>query len=218
LHHPELFGLLEHLAAQAGAWGAFQALAEVDETSPAFEGLRAAGFSVYAWQRLWDVSRLGAAGRPPAWKRTGDADLPLVQGLYQQIIPPLLHPVEALPERAAGWIDLDEGRAFLSVRQGLYGIVLSPLIHPETSQVREKLIALISNFPDRRNRPMYVCVRSYQAWLEGALQDLGATAAPRQAVMVKHLTRMLKDEQALLAAQPARVSVQPSRISRLQKK
>jgi hypothetical protein len=34
---------------------------------------------------------------------------------------------------------------------------------------------------------VYVCIRSYQSWLEAAMEDLGAEAGPKQAVMVKHL-------------------------------
>jgi hypothetical protein len=33
--------------------------------------------------------------------------------------------------------------------------------------------------------------------------------------MVKHLTRLVKDEQAVRVTQPAGVSVQPSRVSRM---
>ena len=45
--------LLDHLVTQAGEWGAFHLLAEVDEDSPAFRLLRQAGFAMYAWQRIW---------------------------------------------------------------------------------------------------------------------------------------------------------------------
>src|ERR1700690_2388872 len=38
--------LIEDLTAEAGKWGAFHVLAEVDETSEAFVQLRRAGFSV----------------------------------------------------------------------------------------------------------------------------------------------------------------------------
>src|SRR6266511_4327810 len=48
LNHPDLPELIEGLAAQAGEWGAFHVLAEVDETSDAFVPLRRSGFSVYA--------------------------------------------------------------------------------------------------------------------------------------------------------------------------
>jgi hypothetical protein len=97
--------------------------------------------------------------------------------------------------------------------QGVYGIVLTPLIHPEATDVGTKLDSMIGNLPDRRNRPVYVCVRSYQAWMEPVLADLGAKAGPRQAVMVKHLVHMVKDAAMARATQPAAV-VQPSRVSR----
>jgi hypothetical protein len=61
-------------------------------------------------------------------------------------------------------------------------------------------------------------VRSYQTWLEPVLEDLGALAGPRQAVMVKHLARLIKDEQMVKAVQPAGASVQPSHVSRIEGK
>ena len=85
------------------------------------------------------------------------------------------------------------------------------------ADVSAKIISLVSHLRDRRNRPVYLCVRSYQAWLEPALEDLGAVAGERQAVMVKHLTRLVRDEQNVLATQPSGVSVQPSRVSRIHK-
>ena len=80
-----------------------------------------------------------------------------------------------------------------------------------------KLSSLLNCVPDRRGRPVYLCVRSYQAWLEPALEDLGAKSAPRQAVMVKHLARHIKEPQTAPVV-PSGVSVQPSRVSRLQLK
>jgi hypothetical protein len=104
-------------------------------------------------------------------------------------------------------------KCYVGVSQGVYGIVLAPLIHPEATNVSEKLVSLIANLPDRRNRPVYVCVRSYQAWLEPVLADLGAQGADRQAVMVKHLAHLVKDAQAVSAV-PSGVSIQPSRVSK----
>ena len=100
---------------------------------------------------------------------------------------------------------------------GVYGIVLTPLIHPEAIDVGAKLASLIRNLPDRRNRPVYLCVRSYQAWLEPVLADLGAQGADRQAVMVKHLARLIKEEQTVPAV-PSGARVQPSQVSRVERK
>lgn len=217
LANPELPALLENLSAQAGAWGALHVLAEVDETSDAFPALRRAGFAMYAWERMWDVSQIPAADSGSGWTRVKSVHLPMLQSLYHQIVPPLLHPVEPQPGAMPGWMCNEGGKCYASLVHGVYGMVLMPLIHPEAIQVGQKLAALVGSLPDRRTRPVYVSVRSYQAWLEPVLEDLGARAGERQAVMVKHLTRLVKDEQAVRAVQPAGASVQPSRSSRASK-
>ncbi len=231
--HPALPSLLENLTEQAGTWGAFHVLAEVDETSSAFVPLRRAGFSVYAWQRIWDVTALASGtdghsvqgdgaglngnGRHE-WTRVESVNLPAVQNLFHQIVPPLLHPVESLPKHPSGFICNEGMRAYVDMTTGMVGILLMPLIHPDAPDVASKLASLIRFLPNRGGRPVYVCVRSYQAWLEPVLETLGARAGDRQALMVKHLARMVKDEQAVLAKQPANVSVQPSHMTRAEGK
>jgi hypothetical protein len=215
LTHPELPGLIDDLSTQAGMWGAFHVLAEVDELNDAFVSLRESGFSVYAWQRMWDVSEMADSGSRSSWTRVRSVDVPTVQNLYHQIVPPLLHPVEPQPKTSSGWMCNEGAKCYVSVTHGSQGIVLMPLIHPEATDISEKLPALISSLPDRRNRPVYICVRSYQAWVEPVLADLGAKAAERQAVMVKHLTHMVKDAAHARNTQPAGVSVQPSRVSKV---
>jgi len=231
--HPDLPALIEHLVAEAGTWGALHVLAEVDERSEAYRALRQAGFSVYAWQRIWDMSALaqhpggvaqhpgGVASAPSdlKWRRSTDVDLASMQSLHRQIVPALLHPIELLPQHAGGLICCADGmRGYVDLALGIYGIVLTPLIHPESTEVGEKLAALPRDLPDRRSRPVYLCVRSYQAWLEPVLEDLGALPGNRQAVMVRHLAHLVKEEQAVKAAQPAGVTVQPSRFSEMEKK
>ena len=61
LDHPDLPALIDHLSSEAGSWGAFHVLAEVDEASNGFDGLRKAGFAVYAWQRMWNISQVAEA-------------------------------------------------------------------------------------------------------------------------------------------------------------
>jgi hypothetical protein len=216
LNDPELPALIEHLTIQAGEWKAFHVLAEVEESSDVFPALRMAGFSVYAWQKLWDVTLIEKteAGSRPGWKRMQSVDLPTVQSLHYQIVPPLLHPVEPASNRVTGFVYSADIKCYASVTSGMYGIVLTPLIHPDEHHVSEKISALVASLPDRRGRKVYLNVRSYQTWLEPVLEDLGALASPRQAVMVKHLARLIKNGQ-LARAVPTHVNVQPSRISRM---
>jgi hypothetical protein len=216
LDHPYLPDLIETLSVQAGMWGAFHVLAEVDETGDAFVPLRKAGFSVYAWQRMWDISEIAESTSSFAWSRVKSDHLHSVQNLYHQIVPPLLHPVEPQPRKPLGWMCNEGAKCYVSVAHGVYGIVLTPLIHPEATDVSAKLSSLIGSLPDRRNRPVYVCVRSYQAWIEPVLADLGAKPGGRQAVMVKHLARLVKDAAVARTTQPAGVSVQPSRVGKFE--
>ena len=215
LHDPQLPALIEHLAIQAGEWQAVHVIAEVDETSDVFPALRMTGFSVYAWQRMWDVSLLEQTGANSNlnWRRMQSLDLPAVQNLHYQIVPQLLHPVEPAPNRVMGFVH--QGlKCYASITSGMFGVVLTPLIHPDENDVSEKIAYLMASLPDRRGRPVYLNVRSYQAWLEPVLEDLGAKASARQAVMVKHLARLVKNGQPARAL-PANAGVQPSRMSRM---
>jgi hypothetical protein len=218
LEHPQLPALIENLSAEAGSWGAFHVLAELDEDSSVFTPLRRAGFSVYAGQRMWDVSEMKTNAPRAKWRRARSVHLPGIQNLHQQIVPPLLQPVEPAPRRASGFICNEGGTCHADTSTGLNGIVVFPLMHPDANDAAEKLSSLIHGLPGRGARPVYVRVRTYQAWLERVLEEMGAKPGPQQAVMVKHMTRPVKEEQTVLARQPARVSLQPSRVSRLEEK
>ncbi|GAB4420010.1 MAG: hypothetical protein Kow002_08130 [Anaerolineales bacterium] len=218
LGHALMPELVEDLVARAGSWGALHVTAEVDENSDAFVALRQAGFSVYAWQRMWEISEInGDARAASAWIRSRAVNVPRIQNLHHQIVPPLVQPVEPISKNVRGFICAADSGCFVSLVTGAYGIVALPLIHPETTNVAEKIKALMSHLPERRNRPVYMLVRSYQTWLEPVLEDLGAKPGGRQAVMVKHMTRRIKEEQPASAV-PSGVSVQPSRVNGLQVK
>lgn len=85
---------------------------------------------------------------------------------------------------------------------------------PGSDRCQFEVTALINNLPDRRGRPVYICVRSLSG-LQPVLADLGAKAAARQAVMVKHLARLVKEGQTVPAV-PSGVSIQPSRVSKVE--
>jgi hypothetical protein len=194
--------LLDHLVTQVGEWGAFHLLAEVDEDAAAFRLLRQAGFAMYAWQRIWKlpVSDSNDANKE-MWRQASEMDWPAVQSLYGQIIPTLLHPVEVLPKQVVGLVCRPEGnlQAYVAVNSGPKGIWIQPIVPPDSDCVSEQLAALTSAMAGGRERPIYVCVRSYQAWLESILEDLGAQPGPRQAVMVRRLAKLQKVEEKISA-------------------
>ena len=194
--------LLDHLVAQAGEWGAFHLLAEVDEDSPVFRLLRQAGFAMYAWQRIWKLSSSDPDNaKKDIWRQVNETDWPAIQALFGQIVPALLHPVEALPKQVIGLVCRPEGnlQAYVTVDSGPKGIWIQPIVPPDSDCVSEQLTGLTHALADGRERPIYVCVRSYQAWLESILEDLGAQAGPRQAVMVRRLAKLQKVEEKISA-------------------
>jgi hypothetical protein len=102
----------------------------------------------------------------------------------------MVQQIESLPsKRVQGLICREQGKIFgyVDLKQGPRGIWVQPLIHPDTVNVEGYLRNLYESIPNRRSRPVYLCVRSYQSWLESALDIMGAEPGPRQAVMVKHL-------------------------------
>jgi hypothetical protein len=189
--------LLDHLAAEAREWGAFHLLAEVDEDSPAFRSLRQGGFSIYAMQRVWKLPKLEKTVESDPWREAAETDWPAVQSLHGQIVPALIQPVDSLPKQPSGLVCRPEGnlQGYLAIDSGPAGIWIQPLVPPDSGCSPERLAGL----PNPGNRPVYICVRSYQAWLETALEELGAEAGPRQAVMVRRLAKAQKVEEKISA-------------------
>jgi hypothetical protein len=192
--------LLEHLVNQVREWGAFHLLAEVNEDAPAFRLLRQAGFAMYAWQRIWKLPTSDQVGKKEIWRPAAETDWPAVQSLFGQIVPALLHPVEVLPKQVMGLV-CSQGnlQAYVTVNSGPKGIWIQPIVPPDSDCVSEQLSGLTHALTDWREKPIHVCVRSYQAWLESVLEDLGAKAGPRQAVMVKRLAKLQKVEEKISA-------------------
>jgi len=183
--------LLDQMAVQIGARGAYHILADVDEHQVAFEALHKSGFAICARQRIWQMAGepLGEA-HPTPWRACNDSDLIGVRSLYNNLVPGLVQQTEPPPQnnlRGMVHYQGDDLLAYAEIRHGPLGIWVQPIIHPDTEDVGARLVKLLQNLPGRRSRPVYLCIRSYQAWLEPTVEELGAKPGPRQAVMVKHL-------------------------------
>lgn len=189
-----LVPLLEHLIRQLGERGAQSLVAEVDEKSHTFEALRRAAFSIYSRQRIWRVSKPPVPLGEAAWQPAQPVDDFDVQRLYNLLVPGLVQQVEPKHSGRHGWILREQGelRAFADVQLGPRGVWVQPLIHPEMEDVDSRLAQLLARLRPRPARPVYLCLRSYSAWLASAVEELGAQPGPPQAVMVRRLAAEIK--------------------------
>jgi len=192
LEQTEISMFSDFIAIQAGNLGAFHILADVDECSQAFEMLHQAGFAIYARQRIWRLDRQAEGdGNPAIWVSCRSKDIIAVRSLYCNIVPGLVQQVEPLPKKdIKGNIYYKDGEilAFVETKYGRNGIWLQPFIHPDAGDFECYLVSLLQSLAAKGNRPLYICIRSYQSWLESAIQAMGAQAGPSQAVLVRHLT------------------------------
>lgn len=191
LDSPGLAPLLESLAWAAGERGACSLLAEVEESSPAFEMLRRVGFSVYGWQRVWKINEQIPSGTiPNVWEAANDLDGIPIRALYQALVPPLVQGADPMLERALTGLVYEQTGELLAYIEPIYGprgIYLQPLIHPAVDDVLRLVRSFLGSLSFHLGRPVYLSIRSYQAWLENALSELDVEVSERQALLVKHL-------------------------------
>ncbi|MBM3143993.1 MAG: hypothetical protein FJ010_03275 [Chloroflexi bacterium] len=197
LDSPSIQKLLEQLAYQAGQRGAFHLLAEIETNSSIYEALRRAGFASYIRQRIWQWDRISKRpARQNGWKKAHLGDLPRLQSLYRQVAPEFISQIEPLTSGTflpcLVYSDGSKLISFAEIRYGGHGIWVKPTIQPDLENVDQLLADLIQDIPDRRSRPLYFCVRAYQARLEPALEDMGGIPSPEQTVMVKHMAAQQK--------------------------
>ncbi len=226
MQQPELSALTDYMAAQMGEKGAFHIVADVDETSQVITLLHRAGFAIYARQRIWRLDGEPVGEEDPAlWGSYRSRDSIGIRSLYCNVVPGLVQQVEPLPKKSfKGVVFYKDGDvvAFVELKYGRNGIWVQPFIHPDAEGFSQQLVHVLRNLPGRGDRPLFICIRSYQSWLESAIQALGAKAGNMQAVMVRHLTVAQRAKQPFAipamngtSAEPT-APIIPSTLSRLQ--
>lgn len=190
----DLILLLEGLIKEAGQWGAKQVLAEISPDSDGFSQFRRAGFSVLAKQRLFKFVGTGEiqTNLEDYWRIWTSDDIYAMRCLYMALVPPLIQPVEPLTRlEMLGLVYYDrsgELQAFADLVCGPVGVWVMPFVHPQSGvDISELMVQMIADLPDLNGRPVYVAVRSYQPWIESALESLSEERSLEQVLMVKHL-------------------------------
>jgi hypothetical protein len=171
-------------------------MAEVEENTRAYEALRRANFSVYTRQRIWkfDPPQQGKS-KESDWVTATSKHTIAIRTLYYNLVPQMVRMVEPdSTKNPRGMVLFSAGElaVYVELKSGHRGIWAHPLIHPSMENFSNQFEDFLQRVPNRFSRPIYVCVRSYQSWLETTLEELGSQAGPRQAVMVKHMAAAQK--------------------------
>lgn len=191
LESPQASKLLMQLAKQAGKCSAFHLLADCEVDTPSFHCLKQAGFSIAAYQRIWQWNHvLPSTSVQNPWQITRPIDAIAVERLYQNVVPKNVIQLEPLSKKPLrGLVCLRDSQAwgYAQIKYGPRGIWIQIHLHREADNVESLLLNLFHAIPERQARPLYVCVRAFQGGIEPALEALNWVPSPKQALMVKHL-------------------------------
>jgi hypothetical protein len=184
--------VLDAMAREAGKHGAHALVAEVETSSCLFETLRTARFASYTRQTIWRRDPFEPAARDGALTLEDEtsSDQIGILSLISCIVPPMLQQIATPPGDMPGLVYRQNGRveAWIGISEGKQGIYLLPFIHPDVmSQAGALIDAAIRTLERATRLPVYVCVRSYQSWLNELLADMGFESWVEQAVMVKQI-------------------------------
>lgn len=207
LDSPVLAQLLDGLTKEIGARGAFSLVAEVEEVDQAFKALRQNGFAIFARQQVWKLNKAPLASVSVGWRPALERDQFAVHLLRKALVPGQVQQIEMeTAEPLDGYLLRQDGEivAYAEVRRGPRGIWLLPFVNLDAEPFDTAMADLIAKLRPRHNRPIYVCLRSYQDWLQRSLEDLGASAGPRQVVMARRTSLPLAAEDARRVPVPAR--------------
>lgn len=211
--------LIELMAVEVANRGGMFILAEAYDGHPAFELLRRVGFAIYARQRFWQLNVPPSVSRSKnIWRSCSEQDILSIRLLYNNLVPGLVQQVEPLPSHCPkGMVCEKDGDliGFIELKYGPKGILAQPFIHPDAKELPSELVPLLESLPDRGSRPVYLCVRTYQSWLETALYDADVQPSPLSAVMVKRLVVSHREEQSYTI--PALDSTRVEPIARIKK-
>jgi hypothetical protein len=202
--------LLDQAVSVVGKYGVHSLVAEVDETGPELPILRRAGFAVYARQDIWalegDTAVIGKTDETYKLRPRLEKDDWDIQLLYANTVPRLVQLVEPIPPIAAGstWVqrdDKNELAAFMHIHEGGVATWMRFFIHPSAESDSADILkaALLVKKP-HPSRPVYLCLRRYEGWVPGVLQNTGFSKWGSQAVLVKHTVQHTQREMPKVAA------------------
>ncbi|MFZ3070150.1 MAG: hypothetical protein WA110_03390 [Anaerolineaceae bacterium] len=194
--------LLEDLIRHSGTWGARYLLCDLPTDSAFLPAFRRADFNIWARQRLFRF--IGTLPRPLsmayAWRPWNSGDIKAMLSLYRNLVPKLFQSIEPLTRKAMLGLVLTDQKnnllGYADLEYGMRGIWVLPFLLPEANDP-QILLDMLASLPATFQRPVYICARSYQPWMEDVVSHLPVESGGEQALMVRYLVLQEKVPQAV---------------------
>ena len=188
--------LLDNLAIEAGLRGAKFMLASSRVDICLFETLRRAGYCLYGWQSIWDISRsLGRSKeRQAVWFKPDSRDALELTRIQRKLLSPAAQSVtalalQALPEFTLKIDGVVKGYARVSGFNNK--VLITPVLMNTVENADSVIAALVNGFFSTADK-VYLLQTADTGWLSADLEKLGAQATPREELLVKHFAAMQK--------------------------
>ncbi len=183
--------MLDGLTVQAGRCGAHSVLAHVADDGPILESLRRADFAVYTRQEIWKLTGPIALTEEPSMRPEQAEDQWYIQLLIANTVPRLIQQIEQVDQSGLGLVWMGDGHllAYACVQRGPRGYWLQLYLHPQVDEYAQSIIQqVVAHLGPTPRAPLFCCVRRHQEWLSRPLEELGFETVGSQAVMVRHTT------------------------------
>ena len=188
--------LLDNLAMEAGLRGAKFMLASTRVDNCLFETLRRAGYCLYGWQSIWDITQ--SLGKPKSqqvvWFKPDSRDALELTRIQRKLLSPATQSVtalalQALPDFALKIDGVVKGYARISCFNNK--VLITPVLMNTIENVDTVLAALVNEFFSTADK-IYLLQTADTGWLSTDLENLGTQATPREELLVKHFAAMQK--------------------------
>ena len=188
--------LLDNLSMEAGLRGAKFMLASTRVDNCLFETLRRAGYCLYGWQSIWDISQgLGKTKiQQSAWFKPDSGDALELTRIQRKLLSPAAQSVTALalqelPDFALKIDGVVKGYANISCFNNK--VLITPVLMNTVENAETVIAALINEFFSTADK-IYLHQTADAAWLSTDLEKLGTQVTPREELLVKHFAAMQK--------------------------
>jgi len=198
--------LLDGACIEASGRGIQRVFANLPESSAEVDVFQQAGFSLYASEELFRLTKPAshASEEAPKLRLQRPDDWPAIQKLCVSITPQRVRQAEGAIAEAIGSVgnyrryvlvaeDGNELAALLDLYAGGLAHWIRLLVHPDAREITESLLYWgLQALDDKMSKPVYCNVRQYESGMQAALVEVGFEPYATRALMVRHTSAWVR--------------------------